>query len=361
MADLTKGRRILALVDAGSVPTALSEHLDSMHLCGDLGSLRRSAQFGDWAVVVVDGGLGDVAGAVKAVAPLPVIAVGDGGDAAWYAAGVIDVIPSQAAELAAAKLQAFARLHARGVEIQERSQDERRRRYDEIRKLQTLLYVCSRDIREPLRGIQSFSDLLSQRYADTLGDEGRDWLRRVIRAVERVRALLDDIHEVSKAIKLVPTEARTPAADLVDSALAELADRIDETGAEVEVIGPLPELPLSARWGSRALQNLLSNALKFTQDDHTPNVEIAAFRSDDEDLVGIVVRDRGPGVEFDQRERIFDLFARSAPRHVPGTGAGLAIVREVAEAHAGRAYVMERDGGGSEFVLAFPRPPEGAP
>ena len=69
--------------------------------------------------------------------------------------------------------------------------------------------------------------------------------------------------------------------------------------------------------------------------------------------VGIVVRDRGPGVPPEHAERIFQLFQRAVGREVEGTGAGLAIVRQVAERHGGRAWVRPREGGGAEFILTF--------
>jgi len=70
-------------------------------------------------------------------------------------------------------------------------------------------------------------------------------------------------------------------------------------------------------------------------------------------MVGLIVRDRGIGVEPDQAQRIFQLFYRAVGREVSGTGAGLAIVQQIAHRHGGRAWVQPRDGGGSEFVLVF--------
>jgi signal transduction histidine kinase len=66
-----------------------------------------------------------------------------------------------------------------------------------------------------------------------------------------------------------------------------------------------------------------------------------------------VVRDRGPGVTPEHAERIFQLFQRAVGREVEGTGAGLAIVRQIAERHGGRSWVEPRPGGGSEFVITF--------
>ena len=65
------------------------------------------------------------------------------------------------------------------------------------------------------------------------------------------------------------------------------------------------------------------------------------------------MRDRGPGISEEYRERIFSLFQRAVSRRVEGTGAGLAIVRQVAERHGGSAFMRSREGGGSEFIITL--------
>jgi signal transduction histidine kinase len=108
-------------------------------------------------------------------------------------------------------------------------------------------------------------------------------------------------------------------------------------------------------WATHGVYNLITNALKFRRDGEAPEVEIASYHPTVEDgsEVGIVVRDYGPGVPPEHAERIFQLFQRAVGREVEGTGAGLAIVRQVAERHGGRAWVQAREGGGAEFVLTF--------
>jgi len=103
-----------------------------------------------------------------------------------------------------------------------------------------------------------------------------------------------------------------------------------------------------------AVYNLLSNALKFTREGHAPEIEVAPYSdASDPRNVGLVIRDRGPGVAPEHAERIFELFQRSVAREIEGTGAGLAIVKEVASRHAGAAWVQPREGGGSEFIITF--------
>ena len=99
----------------------------------------------------------------------------------------------------------------------------------------------------------------------------------------------------------------------------------------------------------------MTNALKFHRSGQAPEIDIAPYRAveEDENRAGVVVRDRGIGVEPAHAHRIFQLFQRAVGREVRGTGAGLAIVQQVAQRHGGQAWAQPREGGGSEFILLF--------
>lgn len=223
--------------------------------------------------------------------------------------------------------------------------------------LQTLLYVTSHDLREPLRAILSFSKMVKDRYSERLDDKGQDLLVRIAKAAERMDALILNVLTLSRARQMpVPTET-IPAEVLVDEVLSMMHNRILATDAMVHVEPGLPELRTDRFWGIQSLQNLIGNALKFTREGASPEIEIGAARFEEEGRseVGLVVRDRGLGVPPEQAERIFGLFQRGVGREFEGTGAGLAIVRQIAERHGGRAWVQQRPGGGSEFVVTFGR------
>lgn len=229
--------------------------------------------------------------------------------------------------------------------------------------LETLLYVTSHDLKEPLRAIESFSHLVQERYADRLDEKGSDYLRRVVRATRRLDHLLTDILELSRAQRMMPPMEEVEAEILVKEALKQLEARIKETGAQIKLLAPLPRLRVNRVWVTQGLYNLLANALKFTREGHPPDVEVAAYEGAGPSRVGLVVRDRGPGVPAQHADRIFQLFQRAVGREIEGTGAGLAIVRQVAERHGGCVWVEARPGGGSEFMMTFecPTPQEAKP
>ncbi len=221
--------------------------------------------------------------------------------------------------------------------------------------LELVLYVVSHDLKEPLRAISNFSRLLTERYCDCLDAKGSDFLRRVLVGSNRMNQLLDDILLLARARRLdVPTD-EIQGDSVVSTALRRLELAIKEKGARIHIDRPLPRLRADNTWAVQAVYNLVANALKFTCDDQAPEIEIGPYLTSQQ--VGFVVRDRGPGVKSEYTERIFQLFQRAVGRDVEGTGAGLAIVRQIAERHGGSAWVQSREGGGSEFYISFGAPP----
>lgn len=238
---------------------------------------------------------------------------------------------------------------------------ERKRAQEEIglknRDLETLLYVTSHDLREPLRAIESFSRMVNDRYVKEIDEKGRDFLMRVVRGAGRMTQLLDDILVLSRAQRTELQTEEIEGETIVREALEPLDRKINETGAKVQVARDLPHLRVDRMWGTQAVYNLVANALKFTRKGEVPELEIGPYQPNGEDpkVDGIVVRDRGPGLAPEHSERIFQLFQRGVGREIEGTGAGLAIVRQIAERHGGRAWTQRRQGGGSEFIITFAR------
>jgi PAS domain S-box-containing protein len=258
-------------------------------------------------------------------------------------------------------------------DITERKRSEEATRVH-ARKLETLLAVASHDLREPLRAMSALAEILRDDYGPRLDDEGRDLLERIFRGTRRMEDLIDGVSLFMRAHRLTVASRTMDGGAAVAEALRRVEPEIARARASVTVNGPFPSIRADKVWVVEVLFHLLGNALKFTADGHPPVVEIAAWQPDPAAAaqsvvpgepfggfvavgplaeVGFVVRDRGPGVSGECREKIFSLFRRAVGRDVPGIGVGLAIVREVAERHRGRAFVQTRDGGGSEFVVTF--------
>ena len=227
------------------------------------------------------------------------------------------------------------------------------------RDLEMLMYVISHDLREPLRGIRGFSEILEKRHAAGLGEGGTMMVGRINKAAERLDALVQDVLVLLQARQMEVARERIPAEEIAREVMLRLEDSVRQRDASITVRGDLPLFYVNRTWVTQAVYNLVANALKFHAPGAPPEVTIEPYRGGEAGaLVGIVVADRGPGVEDAQKERIFELFKRGVDRSVEGTGAGLAIAKEVAERHGGRCWVEDRPGGGARFILAFPRPEE---
>ena len=243
-------------------------------------------------------------------------------------------------ELAQARDELEKRVRIRTAELAQANRD-----------LETLLYVISHDLKEPLRAIQNFSRLVNHRYATQLDSKGQDYLQRIDRAAERLYVLFNDIVMLSQAQRMELPSQEVAATTIVQEVLARLEPHIKETAAVIHVSPDLPGLRANRTWAAQAIYNLVSNALKYIGDGAPPEVEIAAYCGPEG--TGIAIKDRGPGVPAEHRDRIFQLFQRAVGREVEGTGIGLAIVSQVAQRHGGRAWVQPRPGGGSEFIVTF--------
>ena len=223
------------------------------------------------------------------------------------------------------------------------------------RDLETLLYVTSHDLREPLRAIENFSRIVNDRYSERLDDKGQDFLRRIISGAQRLNRLLDDILTLSRSQRIGAASEEVDGESIVTEALKRLEGKINATRARIHVAKDFQGLRVDKTWATQAVYNLIANALKFTREGEAPDVEIVPYRpqAPGRNAIGIAVRDRGPGIAPEHAERIFQLFQRAVGLEIEGTGAGLAIVRQIAERHGGSAWVEARPGGGSEFIITF--------
>ncbi len=236
------------------------------------------------------------------------------------------------------------------VDITERKQSE-----DLIKskntELETLLSIIAHDLKEPIRSMEYFAKRVHDTLGNRLETKEQDYLTRISNAAVRLRRLIDDILDLSSARRAVKPAEHLGGKVLIDEALSRLEGRIMETGAQVRVVDTFPSYWVDRIWATQAIYNLIANAIKFTHKGQHPEIEVAPFESEGE--LGLAVRDRGIGLDSEYRTKIFGLFQRAVGREVEGTGAGLAIVREVAALHNGRAWVQPRAGGGSEFIITF--------
>jgi signal transduction histidine kinase len=236
-----------------------------------------------------------------------------------------------------------ARVRARTAELS-RSNDE----------LRQFAYAASHDLKEPMRTIASYTQLLSQRYSDRLDDSGREFLGYVGDAVKRMDTLLGDLLTYSQHLGAKPVAFENVNAEAVlFGVLMNLQAAIKETGAQI-TRDPLPaQVTADFAQLSQLFQNLLSNALKYRKPDAAPQIHISAQENENEWVFS--VRDNGVGIEPAYREQVFGIFKRLHGREYPGTGMGLAICKKIVERHGGQIWVESEPGQGSTFLFSVPK------
>ncbi|MGA0559681.1 PAS domain-containing protein [Larkinella sp. VNQ87] len=235
--------------------------------------------------------------------------------------------------------------------------------------LEQFAYVASHDLREPLRKIQAFGNLLTDQYGPVLGTDGADWLRRMQDAASRMADLIQDLLAYSRLTGRQEPFVRVDLNSLLKDILSDLEMVVREKHAQITV-DPLPHLTGSPLQLRQLFQNLLSNALKFSKSDEPPRVTIQAVSPEEWEsslpeqttpATWAALRITDNGIGFDERhsQRIFELFQRLHGRaQYPGTGIGLAIARKVVDNHGGLVHVRSRPNHGTMFTIYLPLSPK---
>lgn len=216
--------------------------------------------------------------------------------------------------------------------------------------LEAYAYSISHDLREPLRGIQGFAQILREDYGDRFDEAGQEWLALIFRAAERMESMIQGLLIYNRLnrfnINLQPLNLNSVLSD----ALSQLELQIQQTGAQVTVEEPLLEGIGHYPTMVQVMTNLLTNAIKFVTPGVQPRVRV--WSEQREQRVCLWVEDNGIGIALADQEGIFGVFERlHAEETYPGTGIGLAIVRRSIERMNGQIGVESEVGQGSRFWI----------
>jgi PAS domain S-box-containing protein len=219
--------------------------------------------------------------------------------------------------------------------------------------LEQFAYSASHDLKEPLRQVAVYSQLLEKKFVSKLDGKAAQYLGYCIEGAHRMEMLISDLLAYSQATKT--SEASSEAVNtnqVVDTAKKNLATAIEETAAEI-VTADLPVVCAHSVPLVHLFQNIISNALKYRSGE-TPRLKICA--QEDGDYWRFSVQDNGIGIPKEFQSQIFGIFKRLHNRtEYPGTGIGLAICQKVVEQYGGRIWVESETGCGSTFFFTLPR------
>lgn len=234
--------------------------------------------------------------------------------------------------------------------------DDQKRIEEDLRRanfdLEQFAYSASHDLKEPLRGIAIYSQLLERKLARHADDETKAFLHFLRTGAHRMETLIGDLLAYTQLGLGRSTAQETSAGDSVNAAIAALAGAIAESGAQVTA-ETLPAVRIDRTHLQQIFQNLIGNAIKYRHPERPPVIAVASERRAAE-LV-FWVTDNGIGIESQYKERIFGLFKRlHTAETYPGTGIGLALCWRIVERYGGRIWVESTLGQGSTFFFSVP-------
>ncbi|GAA3920101.1 chemotaxis protein [Chitinophaga oryziterrae] len=270
-------------------------------------------------------------------------------------------------ELAAVKTQDGIVITCNDLTEKKDTEDRLRKANQELEssntELQQYAFVASHDLKEPLRKIHMFGNMLRERYQENMEEKAIDYLNRIISSSSRMTNLINDLLKFSR-LSQVNFFEQVNLEIIIKEILSDLEVLIQEKNAIVTV-SPLPVIEAVPGQLRQVFQNLLSNAFKFSRKDIQPVISISATRlkykrfDSPADLDGpylcITISDNGIGFDEKYLDKIFVLFQRLHTKDkFEGTGIGLAVTRKIVDKHNGLITAHSREKEGATFTIILP-------
>ncbi|MFL6415594.1 MAG: sensor histidine kinase [Bryobacteraceae bacterium] len=218
--------------------------------------------------------------------------------------------------------------------------------------LEQFAHSASHDLREPLRSMSIYSEILTRKHAPSLDEEGTGYLNLIKGAALRMDNLLDDLLSYAHASSISDDViGPVPAQQVVEAAVENLAGAIQESNAKINV-GEMPAVRMRESHLAQIFQNLIGNALKYRALDRELEIQLSATQLEGHWV--FCIADNGIGVPAVYFETIFGIFKRLQSNAASGTGMGLAICKRIVERYGGRIWVESEPGSGSKFLFSIP-------
>ena len=219
------------------------------------------------------------------------------------------------------------------------------------RDLEQFVHIASHDLREPLRKVLAFSDLLLHEEGARLSASAVSYLGSITAATRRMQALLASLLDLTRVTSQGQSFDPCRLDEVLQEVCSDLQMMIAERGARIEV-GPLPAIEADAAQMRQLFQNLIENAIKYSREEIAPQVTIAAVPDAEASYVQIQVSDNGIGFEPQHAERIFGVFQRLHTRdRYGGAGIGLSICRKICVRHGGEIHASGQPQQGARFTV----------
>ena len=224
--------------------------------------------------------------------------------------------------------------------------------YDE---LESFTYSVSNDLRRPLKNLQKSAGELSLKHKGDLTKKAQSELDQVIQNSEMMDQLINDLLQLSQLGKVQLDLTDVDPSEIVNEIIQTYADEIETRKIKIET-EDLPSCHADRKLLSLVLQNLVSNAIKFTLGEKKPSILIGYQPDQLKERVVYYVKDNGIGFNMNKKEVVFDTFQRlHTHKEFEGTGAGLAVVKKIVNRHGGEIWVEAEEKKGATFYFDLER------
>jgi signal transduction histidine kinase len=232
-------------------------------------------------------------------------------------------------------------------------------------ELDSFNYISSHDLQEPVRKIRTFISMVDEMDSQNISEKTRHILHRMEFSAIRIQELLHDLLSYSQISKQAQDFTEVDINSILEKVKTKLEEKIKKTNAQINQ-DALPTLRGSAFQLEQLFEQLLSNALKYTKQNATPEIFISSEMIHQSQLEGqpdlivdlyhkITFRDNGIGFEQEYESKVFELFAQLNPdKENPGTGIGLTICKKVVQNHNGFIKVASKRNEGTSFYIYLP-------
>ncbi|MFB2839063.1 PAS domain S-box protein [Floridanema evergladense] len=220
------------------------------------------------------------------------------------------------------------------------------------KELEAFSYSVSHDLRAPLRGIDGFSKVLLERYGDRLDEKGKHYLERIRAGSQRMGELIENLLMLSRVTRAEMKRIPVNLSEIVKGIIKELSESQPEHSVQWNIAPEITALGDTALLRIM-LENLLSNAWKFTANCPQPQIEFG-YTILSENRQAYFIKDNGVGFDMTYVNKLFIAFQRlHSNNDFPGTGVGLAIVQRIIHRHGGQVWAEGIINGGATFYFTL--------
>lgn len=236
--------------------------------------------------------------------------------------------------------------------VELRLEEQRRSLEDANRELEQYAWLASHDLKEPLRKILTFSDMMLTRYNQNMDDRVKESLMKISSSAYRMHDMIEAVFNYSHLASGVKLVRVVDLNQTLAEVLADLEMVLQEKNATINIYG-LHEIEGDPAQLRQLFQNLISNSLKYSREDISPIIEIKGAIANNK--LEITLEDNGIGFDEQFADKMFQIFKRLVTKtEYKGTGIGLAICRKIANNHGGTIIASSPQGKGALFHITLP-------